>query len=96
MKASSAASERSFSKAGLVVTAKRMLLKAENVDYLCLVGWGMAAQGWKEQERQRQQRKRPGKDKKKAGKGRGRPPTSSRGMRSSTALGSSGQGGGGC
>ena len=58
MKASSAASDRSFSKAGLVVTAKRMVLKEDNVDTLCLLGWAMATQGWKDQQRQRALRRK--------------------------------------
>jgi hypothetical protein len=46
MQASSAASERSFSKAGLIVVAKRMVLNPDNVDRLSLVGWHMAESGW--------------------------------------------------
>jgi len=42
VQASSASSERSFSKAGLIVVAKRMVLKPQNVDRLSLVGWHMA------------------------------------------------------
>ena len=50
LQASSASSERSFSKAGLIVTAKRMLLKPENVDHLSLLGWQMAESGWSQQK----------------------------------------------
>ena len=39
--ASSACSERSFSKAGLIVTKKRMALRPENVDGLSLLGWSL-------------------------------------------------------
>ena len=39
LQASSAASERSFSKSGLIVSKKRQCLKAERVDGLTLVGW---------------------------------------------------------
>ena len=37
--ASSACSERSFSKAGLICSRKRMMLKPEHVDALSLLGW---------------------------------------------------------
>ena len=37
--ASSACSERSFSKAGLICGRKRMMLKPEHVDALSLLGW---------------------------------------------------------
>ena len=37
--ASSACSERSFSKAGLICARKRMMLKSEHVDALSLLGW---------------------------------------------------------
>ena len=37
--ASSACSERSFSKAGLICARKRMMLKLEHVDALSLLGW---------------------------------------------------------
>ena len=37
--ASSAYSERSFSKAGLICARKRMMLKPEHVDALSLLGW---------------------------------------------------------
>ena len=39
LQASSAASERSFSKSGLIVSKKRQCLKAQRVDGLTLVGW---------------------------------------------------------
>lgn len=39
MQASSAASERSFSKGGLIVSKKRQCLKGAKVDGLSLVGW---------------------------------------------------------
>ena len=39
--ASSACSERSFSKAGLIVSKKRMVLRPENVDGLSLLGWSL-------------------------------------------------------
>ena len=41
LQASTAASERSFSKAGLIVAAKRMVMTPVNVDRLSLVGWYM-------------------------------------------------------
>ena len=50
LQASSASSERSFSKASLIVTAKRMVLKPENVDHLSLLGWQMAESGWSQQK----------------------------------------------
>ena len=37
--ASSACSERSFSKADLICARKRMMLKPEHVDTLSLLGW---------------------------------------------------------
>ena len=37
--ATSAASERSFSKAGLIVSRKRMMLTPQHVDGLSLLGW---------------------------------------------------------
>ena len=37
--ASSACSERSLSKAGLICAGKRMMLKLEHVDALSLLGW---------------------------------------------------------
>ena len=37
--ASSACSERSFSKVGLICARKRMMLKLEHVDALSLLGW---------------------------------------------------------
>ena len=37
--ASSACSERSFSKAGLICGRNRMMLKPEHVDALSLLGW---------------------------------------------------------
>ena len=37
--ASSACSERSFSKAGLICARKRMMLKSEHADALSLLGW---------------------------------------------------------
>lgn len=43
--ASSACSERSFSKAGLIVTKKRMMLTPEHVDAASLVGWCAAEEG---------------------------------------------------
>ena len=46
MQASSASSERSFSKAGLIVAAKRMVMTPANVDRLSLVRWYMQRQGW--------------------------------------------------
>lgn len=39
LQASSAASERSFSRAGLIVTKKRHCLREERIDGLSLVGW---------------------------------------------------------
>ena len=40
--ASSAASERSFSKAGLIATKKRIALSTENVDRLSVLSWDAA------------------------------------------------------
>ena len=41
---SSVYSERSFSKAGLIVTKQRMLLAAEHVNAASLIGWTAMAQ----------------------------------------------------
>ena len=67
MQASSIASERSFSKAGLIVVAKRMVMNSENVDALHLLGWRMAEAGWairKQEKRLRPRRRRKRKRKK--------------------------------
>ena len=53
VQASSCASERSFSKAGLIVAAKRMVMTPYHVDDLHLVGWRMAENGWATQRRDR-------------------------------------------
>ena len=53
MQATSAASERSFSKAGLIVVAKRMVMTHFHVDDLHLVGWRMAESGWATQKKER-------------------------------------------
>ena len=50
MQATSAASERSFSKAGLIVVAKRMVMTPYHVDSLHLLGWRMAEAGWATQK----------------------------------------------
>ena len=43
LQASSAASKRAFSKAGLIVSAKRVVLQPNRVDHLSLVAWASAA-----------------------------------------------------
>lgn len=43
LQASSAASERAFSKAGLIVNAKRVVLQPDRVDHLSLIAWASAA-----------------------------------------------------
>ena len=48
------ASERSFSKAGLIVVAKRMVMSPFHVDDLHLVGWRMAESGWATQRKEKQ------------------------------------------
>ena len=54
VQASSSASERAFSKAGLIVVAKRMVMTPYHVDDLHLVGWRMAENGWTTQMNDRQ------------------------------------------
>ena len=56
LQASTAASERSFSKAGLIVAAKRMVMTPANVDRLSLVGWYMQHQGWEDRRSKRRKR----------------------------------------
>ena len=53
MQTTSAASERSFSKAGLIVVAKRMVMTPFNMDDLHLVGWRMAESGWATQRKEK-------------------------------------------
>ena len=53
IQAMSAASERSFSKAGLIVVAKRMVMSPIHVDDLHLVGWHMADSGWATQRKEK-------------------------------------------
>ena len=53
MQATSAASERSFSKAGLIVAAKRMVMNPFNMDDLHLLGWCMAESGWATQSKEK-------------------------------------------
>ena len=56
LQASTAASERSFSKAGLIVAAKRMVMTPANVDRLSLVGWYMQHRGWEDRRLKRRKR----------------------------------------
>ena len=56
MQATSTASERSFSKAGLIVVAKRMVMTHFHVDDLHLVGWRMAETGWATQKNEKRAR----------------------------------------
>ena len=68
MQATSAASERSFSKAGLIVAAKRMVMTPWNMDDLHLVGWRMAESGWtnqRKEERTKHHRRKKRKQRKK-------------------------------
>ena len=51
MQATSAASERSFSKASLIVVAKPMVMPPFHVDDLHLVGWRMVESGWATQRK---------------------------------------------
>ena len=44
--ASSATSERSFSRSGLVVTKQRMALAPKHVDGLSTVAWDLIDSGW--------------------------------------------------
>ena len=53
MQATSAANERSFSKAGLIVVTKRMVMSPFHVDDLHLVGWRMAESGWATQRKEK-------------------------------------------
>ena len=53
VQALSATSERSFSKAGLIVVAKRMVMSPFHVDDLHLVGWRMAESGWSTQRKEK-------------------------------------------
>ena len=53
MQATSAASERSFLKAGLIVAAKRMVMTLLNMDDPHLVGWRMAESGWATQSKEK-------------------------------------------
>ena len=46
--ASSATSERAFSKAGLVISKKRQRLTADHVDGISLLGWHYKDNGWGE------------------------------------------------
>ena len=46
--ASSATSERAFSKAGLIVSKKRQRLTADHVDGISLMGWHYKDNGWGE------------------------------------------------
>ena len=54
IQATSAASERSFSKAGLIVVAKRMVISPFNMDDLHLLGWRTAESGWATQSKEKQ------------------------------------------
>ena len=56
MQASTTASERSFSKARLIVVAKRMVMTPANVHRLSLVGWYMQHQGWEDRHSKRRKR----------------------------------------
>ena len=56
LQASTIASERSFSKAGLIVAARRMVMTPANVDRLSLVGWYMQHQGWEDRRSKRRKR----------------------------------------
>ena len=56
LQASTVASEQSFSKVGLIVAAKRMVMTLANVDRLSLVGWYMQHQGWEDQHSKRRKR----------------------------------------
>ena len=56
LQASTAASERSFSKVGLIVAAKRMVMTPANMDRLSLVGWYMQHQGWEDRRSKRRKR----------------------------------------
>ena len=56
LQASTAASEWSFSKAGLIVAAKRMVMTPANVDRLSLVRWYMQHQGWEDRCSKRRKR----------------------------------------
>ena len=58
MQATSAASERSFSKAGLIVVAKRMVMSPFNLDDLHLVGWRMAESGWATRRNEKRPRRK--------------------------------------
>ena len=53
IQATSATSERSFLKAGLIVVAKRMVMSPFHVDDLHLVGWRMAESGWATQRKEK-------------------------------------------
>ena len=46
--ASSAISERAFSKAGLIMSRKRQRLMANRVDGISLMGWQNKDNGWRE------------------------------------------------
>ena len=48
VQASSAASKRAFSKAGLVINKKRQGLTADHVDGISLLGWHYKDNGWGE------------------------------------------------
>ena len=56
MQALAATSERSFSKTGLIVVAKRMVMIPFHIDDLHLVGWRMADTGWATQRNDKQAR----------------------------------------
>ena len=53
MQATSAASERSFLKAILIVVARRMVTSPFHVDNLHLVGWGIAESDWATQRKEK-------------------------------------------
>ena len=67
IQATSAASERSFSKAGLIVVAKRMVMSPFHVDDLHLVGWRMADSGWATQRKEKRAKPIARKKRKKGG-----------------------------
>ena len=46
--ASSATSERAFSKAGLIISKKRQRLTSDHVDGISLLGWHYKDKGWGE------------------------------------------------
>ena len=83
MQALAATSERSFSKAGLIVAAKQMVMSSFHVDDLHLVGWRMIETGWatqKKEKRARPQARKKRKRRREQQSGQDKAPRTSQGV----------------